>query len=288
MKNVAFIGTGLMGKPMAMNILKKGFPLVVYNRTQQKTDELVKAGARAANTPREAAESADVIITMVSDIEAVESTLSEEGGILPALKDGKIYIDMSTITPDASREFAKRVETTGAKMLDAPVAGSTNVAEKGELTIMVGGDPRVLDGVRDILQAMGKFIFHVGDNGAACAIKLVVNHFVAGMTALLAEGIQLSEKLGIDPSSFSNVINSSVVKSPMYDIKTPKMMSRDYTPQFPVRLLVKDLNYITQTVEKVGAVMPVHSLVRNLFSLANSYGYGEQDYSVIYEILDRK
>ena len=288
MKKVAFIGTGLMGKPMAMNILKKGFPLVVCNRTQEKTRELVNAGARLARTPREAAESADVIITMVSNIEAVGSALSGENGILRALKNGKVYIDMSTITPEASKEFSKQVEATGAKMIDAPVAGSTNVAEKGELTIMVGGDPRVLDEAREVLQAMGKFIFHIGDNGAGCSIKLVVNHFVAGMTALLAEGIQLSEKLGVDSSSFSNVINTSVVKSPMYDMKTPKMLSHDYAPQFPLRLIVKDLNYITETAEKAGAVMPVHSLVRNLFALANSYGYGEQDYSAVYEIFGKR
>lgn len=288
MKSVAFIGTGLMGKPMALNILKKGFPLVVYNRTAEKIRELAIAGARVAKTPREAAESADVIITMVSNIEAVESTLSGDGGILPALKSGKIYVDMSTVTPEASKKFANLVQATGAKMLDAPVAGSTNVAEKGELTVMVGGDPRVLDEVRDVLQAMGKFIFHIGDNGSACAMKLVVNHFIAGMIALLAEGLRLSEKLGIDHSVFSNVINSSVVKSPVYDLRAPKMMARDYATQFPVRLLVKDLNYITQTAEKAGAIMPVHSLVRDLFALADSYGYGGQDFSAIYEILGEK
>ncbi len=288
MKSIAFIGTGLMGKPMAMNILKKGFPLVVYNRTSEKTRELVSVGAHACATPLQAAENADVIITMVSNIEAVESILSDEGGILPALRNGKVFIDMSTITPEASRKFAGLVESTGAKMLDAPVAGSTNAAEKGELTIMVGGDPRVLDQVRDVLQAMGKFIFHVGDHGSGCAIKLVVNHFVGAMTVSLAEGIDLSERLDIDSSVFLNVINSAVVKSPLYDIKAPKMITRDYSPQFPVRLLVKDLNYITQTAEKVGAVMPVHSLVRSLFSLANMYGYGEKDYSAIREILGRK
>ncbi len=216
MKSVALIGTGLMGKPMAMNVLRKGFPLTVYNRTVNKTVELAAAGAKVARSPREAADSADVVVTMLSNIEAVESTLTGKDGILGAMRAGKIYIDMSTITPEASRKFAQLVEAAGAKMLDAPVSGSTNVAEKGELTIIVGGDPRVLDEVREVLQAMGKFIFHVGDNGSALALKLVLNHFVAGMTALLAEGLDLSQKLGIDTSVFSNVMNTSVVKSPMY------------------------------------------------------------------------
>lgn len=288
MKSVALIGTGLMGKPMAMNVLRKGFPLTVYNRTVNKTVELAAAGAKVARSPREAADSADVVVTMLSNIEAVESTLTGKDGILGAMRAGKIYIDMSTITPEASRKFAQLVEAAGAKMLDAPVSGSTNVAEKGELTIIVGGDPRVLDEVREVLQAMGKFIFHVGDNGSALALKLVLNHFVAGMTALLAEGLDLSQKLGIDTSVFSNVMNTSVVKSPMYDIKTPKMVTGDYTAQFPLKLLVKDLNYITQTARKAGADMPVQSLVRDLFSSANDKGYGEEDFSVIYRIVGKK
>lgn len=288
MKTVALIGTGLMGKPMAMNILKKGFALTVYNRTVSKTEGLSKAGAKVASSPREAAESADVIITMVSNIEAVEAVLVGEHGILRGLKNGKVFIDMSTVTPDASKRFASMVEAAGAAMLDAPVSGSTNVAEKGELTILVGGDPRVLDEVREILQAMGKFIFHIGDHGSAVAMKLVVNHFVAGMTALLAEGLDLSERLGIDPSLFSNVLNSSVIRSPMYDIKTPKMVSRDYSPQFPLKLLIKDLNYITETAEKAGAPMPVHKTVSEQFSSANERGYGEQDFSAIYEILGKR
>lgn len=173
-------------------------------------------------------------------------------------------------------------------MLDAPVAGSTNLAEKGELTIMVGGDPRVLDEAREVLQAMGKFIFHVGDHGSALALKLVINHFVAGMTALLAEGLELSQKLGIDPSVLTNVMNTSVIKSPMYDVKIPKMISQDYTAQFPLKLLVKDLNYIAQTARKAGAKMPVQAIVRDLYSTANDRGYGEQDFSVIYEIIGKK
>ena len=277
-----------MGKPMAMNILKKGFPLVIYNRTASKTEDLARAGARVAGTPREAAEAADVVVTMVSNIEAVEAVLTGSDGILRALKNGKVLVDMSTITPDSSRRFAAMVEETGAKMLDAPVSGSTGVAEKGELTVMVGGDPRVLDEVRDVIQAMGKFIFHIGDNGSAVSMKLVINHFVAGMTALLAEGLGLSERLGIDPSIFSNVLNSSAVKSPMYDMKTPKMVSRDFSAQFPLNLIVKDLDYITRTAEKAGAHMPVHDAVKKQYSAAAGEGLGERDFSVLYEFLTKK
>lgn len=288
MEKIALVGTGLMGRPMAVNILKKGFPLTVYNRTVAKTVGLAEAGARVAGSPREATDYSDVIITMLSDNEAVHSMLTGEKGILGGLKSGKVYVDMSTITPEASRRFATMVEQKGAQMLDAPVSGSTNVAEKGELTILVGGDPRVLDRVREVLQSLGKFIFHVGDHGSAVALKLVVNHFVGGMTALLAEGLNLSEKLGVDPTLFSNVLNSSVVKSPMYDIKTPKMVSRDYAPQFPTRLLVKDLNYISETAGKVGAAMPLHEVVRELFTAANREGYGEKDFSAVFEILGKK
>ena len=273
---------------MAMNILKKGFPLIAYNRTASKTEDLVKAGARVAGTPREAADGADVVITMVSNIEAVDAVLTGSDGVLRGLTKGKVLIDMSTITPDASRRFAAMVEETGARMLDAPVSGSTGVAEKGELTVMVGGDPRVLDEIREVLQAMGKFIFHIGDNGSAVSMKLVVNHFVAGMTALLAEGLDLSERLGIDPSIFSNVLNSSAVKSPMYDMKTPKMVSRDFSAQFPLKLIVKDLDYITRTAEKAGARMPVHEAVKDQYSAAAREGLGESDFSVLYELLAKK
>ncbi|MCL5268694.1 MAG: NAD(P)-dependent oxidoreductase [Bacteroidetes bacterium] len=288
MKSVAFIGTGLMGRPMAANVMEKGFPITVYNRTKEKTKQLVSAGARLAENPRQAAEESDVVITMLSNIEAVESVLSGEHGLIRALGKDKVFIDMSTITPAASRKFSELVEATGAKMLDAPVVGTSSVAEKGELSILVGGDPRVLDDVRDIFHAMGKFIFHVGDHGSACGMKLVVNHFISGMIGLLAEGLELSEKLGIDSSVFSNVLNTSAVKSPVYELRAPKMMAGDHATQFPIRLLVKDLNYITQTAEKVGAVMPMHSLVRDLFSLAATYGYAEQDISAIYEMFDRK
>ena len=284
-KNVAFIGTGLMGKPMALNILRHGFPLTVYNRSRKKASELVEQGARLAETPFDAARTADVIITMVSNIEAVSSLLSGEHGMMGALGKEKIYINMSTITPESSREFARSVEETGARMLEAPVIGTTTVAEKGELTILAGGDPRILDEVREILQPMGKFIFHVGDFGSACGMKLVVNHFIAGMIALLAEGLELSDKLGIDRSVFSNVVNTSAVKSPVYEIRAPKMMTGDYAPQFPLKLMIKDLNYITQTAEKIGVTMPVHSLVRNLYSLTANYGHNEEDFAVIYELL---
>ncbi len=288
MEKIAFIGTGLMGRPMAMNILGKGFPLTVYNRTTAKTEQLARAGARVAASPREAAESADVLITMLSDNEAVKSVLTGSDGVLEGLKSGTVYVDMSTVTPDASRRFASMVEQKGAHMLDAPVSGSTNVAEKGELTILVGGDPRILDRVRDVLQSMGKFIFHIGDHGSAVALKLVVNHFVGGMTALLAEGLNLSEKLGIDPTLLSNVMNSSVIRSPMYDIKLPKMVSRDYAPQFPTRLLVKDLNYISETAGKAGVPMPLHEVVRDLFAAATKAGHGDMDFSAVFEIIGKK
>ncbi len=288
MKSVAFIGTGLMGKPMASSVLRKGFPTIVYNRTRRKVVELESAGARVAETARQAAEEADVVITMLSDIEAVDSVLSGDHGLMRAFAPGKIYIDMSTITPEASRKFAELVESTGARMLDAPVVGTNSVAEKAELTILVGGDPRVLEEVREVFQSMGKYIFHIGDHGSACGMKLVVNHFISGMIGLLAEGLELSEKLGIDPSVFSNVLNTSAVRSPVYELRAPKMMTRDHETQFPVRLLIKDLNYITQTAEKTGAVMPIHSLVRNLFTMAGAYGYGEKDISAIFELFDGK
>jgi 3-hydroxyisobutyrate dehydrogenase len=257
---IGFIGLGLMGKPMAQNLLRAGFPVTVWNRTQSKADDLVRAGAKLAANPREAAAQADILITIVSDPPALEEVLfgspGANTGALDALRKGTILIDSSTVSPDTARRVAAACAERGVDFLDAPVTGGTWGAEKGELVFMVGGEAGVLDRVRPVLEAMGKKFFLLGPNAAGQTVKLGMNLLLALEVDALAESLALVTKAGVAAERLIEVMQSSMGRSPLLDVKAPLILKNEYPASFPLRLMHKDLRLALELARENGVKLP--------------------------------
>ncbi|HEX4001315.1 MAG TPA: NAD(P)-dependent oxidoreductase [Candidatus Acidoferrales bacterium] len=258
--SIGFIGLGLMGKPMAQNLLRAGFPLTVWNRTKSKAGDLVRAGAKLAANPREAAAGADVLITIVSDPPALEEVLfgspDEKTGALEALRKGTILIDSSTVSPDTARRVAAACAGRGVDFLDAPVTGGTWGAEKGELVFMVGGEARVLERAKPVLEAMGKKFFLLGPNAAGQTVKLGMNLLLALEVDALAEALALVTKAGVAAERLIEVMQSSMGHAPLLDVKAPLILKNDYPASFPLRLMHKDLRLALELARANGVQLP--------------------------------
>src|SRR5882762_2528752 len=280
---VSLIGLGLMGRPMGHNLLKAGFPLVVWNRTAARADSLVAAGARLAASPKEAAASADVLITIVSDPPALEGVLwgSDEnsGGAFAALKKGAIYIDSSTVSPALARKIAAASATAGIRFLDAPVTGGTWGAEKGELVFMIGGDAATLEAARSVLTAMGKRLFHLGPNGAGQTIKLAMNSLLAVEVQAFAEALALVQRAGLSGEKLVEVMQSSMARAGILDIKAPSMLSGDFKPSFPLRLMHKDLCLALDLANQIGVGLPVTAAARETYNYVKGSTTEDLDYA---------
>jgi 3-hydroxyisobutyrate dehydrogenase-like beta-hydroxyacid dehydrogenase len=284
MKTVGFIGLGLMGAPMATNIARAGFPLKVYNRTASKANAVASFGARVVASPKEAAIDSDVVVTMLSDQTAVEKVVFGEEGLLVGASPGQVWIDMSTISPQESRQNATRVAAQRIKMLDAPVMGSTGPAAAGTLIIMVGGDQEVFDSQRDLLGAMGKDLFYMGPQGSGASMKLSMNLMVAAELAALSEAMLMAAKSGLDLAQVGEIIAASNIASNLITRKVPNIVNQDYKPAFPLKHMHKDLGLIVSAADAVGATIPATSLIHQLFSAAKERGHAEEDASALYRL----
>jgi len=276
MKTVGFIGLGLMGKPMAANILKAGYLLVVWNRTRTKMDELVKAGAAPAKSPREVAERSDVIITMVSDSPDVEAVVLGPLGIIEGAKPGKILIDMSTISPQVEKNIALKLSERGMKMLDAPVSGGVVGARDGTLSIMVGGPKEAFEECLSILNIMGKRVTHMGENGMGQATKLCNQVMCAINLQSVCEALILGSRLGIDLSKLIEVIGASAAGSWQLSNLGPKMVKRDFEPGFRVAHQQKDLRLALSLAAESRLPLPCAALVQQMFRAVEAEGMGEK------------
>jgi 3-hydroxyisobutyrate dehydrogenase-like beta-hydroxyacid dehydrogenase len=284
MKTVGFIGLGLMGTPMATNIARAGFPLKVYNRTAAKANALASHGVQVAASPKEAAIDSDVVITMLSDQNAVEQVVFSEEGVLAGASPRLVWIDMSTIAPDESRRNATRVAAHGIKMLDAPVMGSTGPAAAGLLIILVGGDREIFESQRDLLGAMGKDLHYMGLQGNGTSMKLSMNLLVATQLAALSEALVMAAKSGLDLAQAGEIIASSNVASNFITRKITNIVNQDYKPAFPLKHMHKDLGLIVRTAEAAGAVIPATGVIHQLFSAAKEQGHAEEDVSALYRL----
>jgi len=275
----------LMGRPMGMNLLKAGHPLTVWNRTASRADELVAAGATLAKSPREAAAAADVLLTMVSDPPALESVLwggdGKDGGALPALKSGAIYIDSSTVSPNLARKIAGACAERGVRFLDAPVTGGDWGAKKGELVFMIGGDAETLKAVEPILAVMGKRWFHLGPNGAGQTIKLAMNLILALQVDALAEALALVTRAGLKGEGLVEVMQSSMARSGVLDVKAPNLLKGEYTPSFPLRLMHKDLSLALELANQIGVALPATAAARETYSYVKGAAKEDLDYSAV-------
>jgi len=279
---VGMIGLGLMGKPMAANLLKAGFSLVVWNRTGAKAEELVRAGAKLAGTPREAAAASDVLLTIVSDPPALEAVLWGDMGALAGLRRGSTYIDSSTVAPVLARRIAAACAERGVEFLDAPVTGGTWGAEKGELVFMVGGKQETLEGVAPVLGALGKRWFHLGPHGAGQTVKLAMNMILALQVDALAEALALVTAGGVPGERLVEVMQSSMARSPLLDIKAPMMLERKYTPSFPLRLMHKDLGLALDLANQLGVALPATAAAREIYNAVKGAAKNEDpDYAVV-------
>jgi 3-hydroxyisobutyrate dehydrogenase-like beta-hydroxyacid dehydrogenase len=283
---IGVIGLGLMGRPMAMNLLKAGHPLTVWNRTASRADELVAAGATLAKSPRDTAAAADVLITMVSDPPALEGVLwgtdgDKSGGALGALKSGSTYIDSSTVSPALARKIAAACAERGIKFLDAPVTGGDWGAKKGELVFMVGGDAEALKAAEPILGVMGKRWFHLGPNGAGQTIKLAMNLILALQVDALAEALALVTRAGLKGESLVEVMQSSMARSGVLDVKAPNLLKGEYVPSFPLRLMHKDLSLALDLANQIGVALPATAAARETYNYVKGAAKEDLDYSAV-------
>ena len=284
-QRVGFIGLGLMGAPMAANVARAGYPLLVYNRSGDKAAPLRELGAAVVETPKEVAAGSDVVITMLSDASAVEQVLRGEDGLLAGGRPGMVLIDMSTVAPEQSRSIAIEIGARGWQMLDAPVFGSTGPAKDGKLGIMVGGDAALFEAQRELLGVLGKFLTHLGPQGAGAVAKLAFNLMVAAQLTSLAEAMTLAVRGGIEAQKMAEVILASNVSSELIQRKVGSIVSGNFAPAFPLRHMHKDLGLMIDTGHAMMVPLPATAAIHELFTTAMARGRGDQDFMAIYGLL---
>jgi 3-hydroxyisobutyrate dehydrogenase-like beta-hydroxyacid dehydrogenase len=285
-ESIGFIGLGIMGRPMALNLAKAGHTLAVYNRTREKTAALEAVGARVATSPADAVRDASVVVIIVSDSAAVESVVTGKGGILETLPAGTIVIDSSTISPEVSRKMACRVAEKGASWLDAPVTGSKVAAEKGELTFMIGGEPATLERAMPTLKLLGKKHVYCGPHGRGLAAKLALNTIQATIVEVFSETFVLAAKAGVRPETMLEIIQASMARAGITDFKAPFIFKGDFTPYFPLKLMHKDLELAAEAGYAQNVPMPVLAAVKEVYMAAKAQGKGDQDYAAVVTVLE--
>ncbi len=270
-----------MGAPMALNLVKAGIPLVVWNRTPAKAKPLAEAGAKVGKGPAHVAAEAEVVITMVSQPKDVEAVVLGPEGVLEGLRPGSVLIDMSTVSPMTSRTLAGAVTTKQAEFLDAPVVGSKGPATDGTLVILVGGLPSTLERCRGLLLAMGKTIVYAGGVGMGAVLKLATNLMLAHLAAGFSEALLLVQRAGLDPKRYLEVLEASTFRSPWYHTKGVGMSKRDFVTHFALKHMRKDLRLMGELAAEVNTTLPITQAIERLFDRAEASGKGELDYSAI-------
>ena len=280
---VAFLGLGIMGRSMAANLAKAGHEVAVWNRSAGNEVE----GARTAATPAEAAQGAEVVWLCVSDTKAVDSVLFGEGGVEATLAQGMIIADSSTISPSATTRFAERVKARGVDYVDAPMTGSKIAAAGGSLIFMVGGDEGVLARLKPLFDAMGKQVFHMGETGKGQATKLVMNLQIALIYEGFAEALTLATKLGVELDRLLPLVLASMVKSGVVEYKAPFIMKRDFSPNFPLRLMLKDIRLALAAAKENRVRLPGLEAVEEVYDVAAEEGQSDLDYAATLTLLEK-
>lgn len=276
MKRIGFIGLGVMGKPMAINLLKAGFPLTVWNRTRSKMDELIAMGAHGASSPKEVAEKSDVVITMVTDSPDVEEVILGPNGVIYGARPGLIVIDMSTISPKVTRRISEELAKRGVKMLDAPVSGGERGAREATLSIMVGGSKEVFEECLPIFEALGKKITYMGPCGMGQTAKLCNQVICALNIQAVCEGLMLAARARLDLRKFLEAVSAGAASSWMLINLGPKMIERDFKPGFRIKHQQKDLRLALELAAELNLPLPGTSLVQQLLRIVEAEGLGEE------------
>lgn len=277
MKRIGFIGLGTMGKPMAANLILHGYPVTVYNRTSEKADELALLGAEVALTPAEAARHSDVLFTMVSDDQALQETFYSEQGILSGIHPSLTVIDCSTVSPKLSQRIAEELEAHFVDFLDAPVTGSKPAAEAGTLTFMVGGNKEVFEEHSDLFDILGSKALHLGPSGSGSYTKLAHNTMVGIHVLALSEGLSIATKAGLNPSNFLEIVKAGSGNSRQVELKGDKILDRDFSNQFSLKLMLKDLLLASEITGQFKLPSPLLHAAANQFQIGLSKGLGDND-----------
>ena len=288
MTSVGFIGLGLIGKPMCMNLVKKGFDVTCWNRTASKMEDVVEVGAKPAGSAKEAAEAGEFTITMVNDSPDVEEVILGPNGVMEGAKADSVVIDMSTISPSVTREIACKLAGKGVHMLDGPVSGGIGGAESGTLSIMVGGDAAILERSRHVLEGMGTRITHCGVNGMGQVTKLANNITGQATLAAVTEGLVFAAKHGADLEATLSALGGGAAQSWMLENLGARMCDRDFAPGFMVDTAQKDMRLILQAAEEMNVALPVTAVVTQIFRSAQEMGFGQdgtQAYAKVMEAL---
>ena len=283
---VGFIGLGIMGKPMAKNLIEAGHELVVYNRTPKKAEELAGAGAVVAASPREVAAQSDVVVTMLPDSPQVEEVLVGEEGVFEGVKEGALIVDTSTISPVITEELAARAKEKGASMLDAPVSGGDVGAIEGTLSIMVGGSDEDFQRARPLFEAMGKTVTHVGGSGAGQVVKAANQIVVALTIEAVSEALVLGSKAGVAPEKILDVLGGGLAGNKVMEVKREKMLTHSFDPGFRIELHHKDLGIALAAGREYGVTLPVTAIVDQMLQNLRMRGRGDRDHSALLTLIE--
>ena len=283
---IGFIGLGIMGLPMAKNLMRAGFSLVVHNRSRKPVDELVSLGAEGATSGREVSQRSDVVITMLPDSPDVREVTLGKGGVIEGVRAGMTVIDMSTISPKVSAEIAEALAARGVEMLDAPVSGGQNGAIEGTLSIMVGGKKEVFEKCMPLFKAMGRVIVHVGGHGAGETVKLCNQVICALNIVSMCEGIALCKRTGVDVEKMVEVISGGLGASNIISNLAPKILKGDMEPGFKLRLQQKDIRLALQLAEELKLPLPASGLTHQIFRIAEAKGLGDKGTQALIKAYD--
>jgi 3-hydroxyisobutyrate dehydrogenase-like beta-hydroxyacid dehydrogenase len=276
-----------MGSRMVQRLLAAGHTVTGYNRTKSKAKRLLDAGMKWGDTPRAVAQAAEITLSMVANTQALEAVTGGPDGILAGLGPGRIYIDMSTVSPATSREIARQVETKGAAMLDAPVSGSVITLEEGKLSIMAGGSRQAFDKALPILEAIGPKVTHVGGNGLAVSMKIATNLSLAVQMLAFSEGVLLAEKSGIARKTAVEVLLNSVIASPMVKYRGPFVLDMPDEAWFDVNMMQKDLLLALELGRQLDVPLPSTAITNEMLTTARGMGLAEKDFAILFEALAR-
>ena len=286
MAKIGFVGLGIMGRPMALNLIKAGHTLTVFNRTASKAKPLTDAGATAAATPAGAAEGADITVTIVSDTPDVEQVILGPDGVIEGARPDSVVIDMSTISPVATEEIAKKLDAKGIHALDAPVSGGDKGAIEGTLSIMVGGQKDIFDRCLPVFEAMGKNVVYCRGHGTGQSTKLC-NQIVGAINILaVCEGLVLAKKSGLDLHTMLKAIGGGAAGSWMVSNLGPKMADRDWAPGFMIHLQQKDLRLVMEAADQLQLSLPGTALAHQILNAAEQHGWGEEGTQAMAKVLD--
>lgn len=285
---IGFIGLGIMGRPMALNLARAGYPLFVHNRTHKKAEEFVsEAGGDALQTPRAVAERADIVITMLPDSPDVEQVYLGEDGVIAGTRAGQLLIDMSSIAPAVARTVFEAAHEVGADALDAPVSGGDVGAREGTLSIMVGGPDRAFERARPIFDVLGKTVVHLGESGAGQTAKACNQILVAVTIEAVSEALVLASKAGVDPERLLDVLSGGLAGNRVMDVRRRNFLEHDFTPGFKLELHHKDLGIALRTARELGVYVPTTAIVDQMLAALRSAGDGGLDHSALLKVIEQ-